>query len=156
MRDAALRLALDEPRVRTLINPRQSAPITYVDSPLNGPEAGDWTSALAAPGAPAPEALLRGAQGEFHLTTCFGRGWVALVLAASGDAASSEPQGALTLLRVPAAADVLGQVRQRYGLPDGAGERLVLVRPDGYVFGRWDRVDLDAARRALAQRGVMA
>ncbi|MBA2962761.1 MULTISPECIES: FAD-dependent monooxygenase [Ramlibacter] len=154
MRDAALRLALDEPRVRALINPRQSAPIAYAASPLNGPEVGAWTSAAAAPGAPAPEALLLGEGGEFHLSTCFGAGWVALVLGGAGAVARSEVQGGWTLLQVPDAADHLGQARQRYGLPGGAGARLVLVRPDGYVCGRWDHVDLDAARRELASRGV--
>jgi 3-(3-hydroxy-phenyl)propionate hydroxylase len=154
MRDAALRLALDEPRVRTLINPRQSAPITYVGSPLCGPEVGAWTSSGAAPGTPAPEALLRGAAGEFHLSTRFGRGWVALVLGGAGDTVRSEDQAGWTLLQVPDGADSHGQARQRYGLPAAGGERLVLVRPDGYVFGRWDLADLDAARRELGKRGV--
>ena len=47
----------------------------------------------------------------------------------------------------------LGQAWQRYGAQDGA---LVLVRPDGYVFGRWPAQDLAAVRRELAARGVHA
>ncbi|RZJ00347.1 MAG: FAD-dependent oxidoreductase, partial [Haliea sp.] len=60
MREATLRLAGSDDKVRPLINPRQSSPITYAASPLNGPQLGEWTSDLAAPGAPAPEALLAG------------------------------------------------------------------------------------------------
>jgi 3-(3-hydroxy-phenyl)propionate hydroxylase len=47
-------------KVRSLINPRQSSPIAYAGSPLNVPQAGDLGQRLAAPGAPAPEALLAG------------------------------------------------------------------------------------------------
>src|SRR4029079_7754252 len=79
MREATLRVALDDPSVRPLINPRQSAPIAYTDSPLNGPDEGAWTSDLAAPGQPAPEALLRGARGDFHLTQCLGTAFTCIV-----------------------------------------------------------------------------
>jgi 3-(3-hydroxy-phenyl)propionate hydroxylase len=51
MRQAALRLAIEDDAVRALINPRQSTPVRYVGSPLNlepddevfhgGPQAGD-------------------------------------------------------------------------------------------------------------------
>ena len=154
MRDAVLRLSLDEPRVRPLINPRQSAPIAYAASPLNGPEVGRWTSDLAAPGRPAPEARVLGGTGEFHLTECFGHGFVGLVFSGQGDAAHAEKRGdGLPLLHIPDAADAGGQARERYGVASGAGA-LVVVRPDGYVFGRWDRVDIEAARAALAQRGI--
>jgi len=153
MRDAVLRLALDEPRVRPLINPRQSAPIAYAGSPLNGPEVGRWASDLAAPGRPAPEALVRGEQGDLHLTQCFGRGFVGLVFGADGMAARVEQVSGFTLVHLPERADAMGQASERYGVVPGA-KALVVVRPDGYVFGRWDRVDLEAARGELKQRGV--
>ena len=131
---------------------RQSAPIAYVGSPLNGPGDGGWSSAMAAPGQPAPEARLLGDGGEWHLTTAFGRGFVALAWGAPGGTTQRELAPGFTVIRVPPAADVLGQFRQRYGI---AGDRaLVVVRPDGYVFGRWNDVDLDAARAALQARGV--
>ncbi|HZY18751.1 MAG TPA: FAD-dependent monooxygenase [Ramlibacter sp.] len=154
MREATLRLALDEPRVRPLINPRQSAPIAYGESPLNGPQHGAWDSDTAAPGRPAPEALLRGPTGNFHLTQRFGEGFTALVFDAAAGPARLEAAGAWSLLRIGPEADPLGQARQRYGVPDGAGPRLVVVRPDGYVFGRWDRGDLGAAQDELRGRGV--
>lgn len=155
MRDAVLRLSLDEPRVRTLVNPRQSAPVAYTGSPLNGPEVGRWSSDLAAPGRPAPEALVRGPQGDFHLTQSFGRGFVGLVFGEAGETARVEEVHGFGLVHLPEGADALGQARQRYGVGPGR-EALVVVRPDGYVFGRWDRVDLEAARAELKQRGVQA
>jgi len=153
MRDAVLRLALREPRVRPLINPRQSAAIAYVGSPLNGPEVGRWASDLAAPGRPAPEARVRGEPGDFHLTQCFGLGFVGLVFGADGDAARIDQVAGFTLVHLPARADASGQAAERYGVAPGA-KALVVVRPDGYVFGRWDRIDLETARAELKQRGV--
>jgi 3-(3-hydroxy-phenyl)propionate hydroxylase len=50
MREATLRLAVTDAKVRSLINPRQTAPVAYADSPLNAPEQGGWASDLAAPG----------------------------------------------------------------------------------------------------------
>ncbi|HYF20356.1 MAG TPA: FAD-dependent monooxygenase [Ramlibacter sp.] len=143
MREATLRLALDEPRVRSLINPRQTAPIAYADSPLNGPEGGR----------PAPEALVRGADGEFHLTQAFGRRFAALVFGGSGDTVTVSEDAGWTVLRIPGAADVQGQAWQRYGAQDGT---LVLVRPDGYVFGRWSSASAAVARQALREKGVQA
>jgi 3-(3-hydroxy-phenyl)propionate hydroxylase len=46
-------------------------------------------------------------------------------------------QHRIAVLDIPPEADSLGQARQRYGLPDAAAQGLVLVRPDGYVMGRW-------------------
>ncbi|HEX7890032.1 MAG TPA: FAD-dependent monooxygenase [Ramlibacter sp.] len=157
MREAALRLAVDEPAVRSLINPRQSAPVAYAGSALNGPQSGEWTSDLAVPGQPAPEALLRGAQGEFHLTQCFGTEFTCLVF---GDGplphalADLAAQG-VAVLDIASQADALGQARLRYGLPGGQGVgALVLVRPDGYVMGRWRGLDAQAVRACLQEKGI--
>jgi 3-(3-hydroxy-phenyl)propionate hydroxylase len=157
MREATLRLAVDEPAVRSLINPRQSAPIAYPGSALNGPQQGEWTSELAAPGQPAPEALLRGARGEFHLTQCFGTEFTCLVF---GDGALPHAVAALAaqgvaVLDIPPEADPIGQARLRYGLPGGQGATAqVLVRPDGYVMGRWRSIDAQAVRSCLQQKGI--
>jgi len=139
MREATLRLAVSDPRVRCLINPRQSAAIAYVGSPLNEPEQGEWTSQQAAPGMPAPEALLEGPHGRFHLTQCFGREFVCVVFSdgALPEAVKDLAGHGIGVLDVPPEADSLGQARQRYGLPDARAQGLVLVRPDGYVLGRW-------------------
>jgi 3-(3-hydroxy-phenyl)propionate hydroxylase len=157
MREATLRLALDEPAVRSLINPRQSAPVAYGNSALNGSEHGTWTSAQAAPGQPAPEALLQGPGGAFHLTQCFGTDFTCLVFGdgplphAVADLAS---QG-MAVLDIASEADAQGQARLRYGLPGGQGATaLVLVRPDGYVMGRWRGLEPEPVLACLWEKGL--
>jgi len=158
MREAALRLAQDDEAVRPLINPRQSSAIGYTDSPLNGGESGEsgpsgaWASALAAPGAPAPEALSRDAQGQpFHLSTRFGHGFVALAF--NGAPLGGLPPGVQPLQITPGT-DPHGQAWRRYGLHSPGEPALVLVRPDGYVLGRWHGLDSAPLRAALQATGV--
>lgn len=155
MREAALRLAVDDERVRSLVNPRQSAPIAYVDSPLNARAAGEWVSDQAAAGQPAPEALLEGPHGPWHLSQCFGKELTCLVF---GDGPMPGALRELTdhgvaVLELPPEADRLGQARQRYGLPDPRAQALVLVRPDAYVMGRWRGLDPAPLLAALQQQG---
>jgi 3-(3-hydroxy-phenyl)propionate hydroxylase len=157
MREAALRLAVMDARVRSLINPRQTSPIAYDHSPLNGPQQGEWTHALAAPGMPAPEAMLQGPQHRLHLTQCFGKDFVCLVF---GDGALPEAVAELTshgiaVLDIPPEADALGQAHQRYGLPHARSEALVLVRPDGYVMGRWSGLDPAPLLEAMNSKGLL-
>jgi 3-(3-hydroxy-phenyl)propionate hydroxylase len=155
MREATLRLAVSDATVRALINPRHSAPIAYEGSPLNEPEQGDWASALAKPGLPAPEALLEGAKGCFHLSQCFGKDFVCLVFGdgALPEAVTELAARGIAVLDIPAGADSLGQARQRYGLPDSQAQGLVLVRPDGYVMGRWRGLDPAPVLAAFNKRG---
>ena len=156
MREATLRLALDEPAVRSLVNPRQVAPVAHADSPLNAPERGAWSSAQAAPGHPAPEALLRGPHGEFHLTQCFGTDFTCLVFAdgAVPHAVADLAAHGVAVLEIASEADVHGQARTRYGLPGGRAEGLVLVRPDGYVMGRWRGLDPQPVLACLREKGL--
>jgi 3-(3-hydroxy-phenyl)propionate hydroxylase len=157
MREATLRLAVDEPAVRPLINPRQSAPVAYPGSPLNGPEQGAWSSELAAPGMPAPEALLQGPQGAFHLSQCLGTDFTCLVF---GDgplphAVADLARHGVAVLDIAPEADAQGQARLRYGLPGGtAAAALVLVRPDGYVMGRWRGLDPAPVLACLRDKGL--
>lgn len=137
MREATLRLAGQNEGVRSLINPRQSLPIAFGNSVLNAAEEGEWTNALAAPGAPAPEAWL----GQQHLTSHFGQTFVCLVFTTGNPPAELNLPG-LTVLRIPPACE---QAWQRYGLTlptsqnrgQGMVQGMVLVRPDGHVMGRW-------------------
>jgi 3-(3-hydroxy-phenyl)propionate hydroxylase len=84
MREAALRLASVGSIAKSLINPRQSTPIEYIDSPLNGPA----LSAFIRPGMPAPEACITSISGfkshekYTHLTQFFGGSFVLLVFSA--------------------------------------------------------------------------
>src|SRR5258708_9437745 len=78
LRAAALRLALVEPGVRSLINPRQTSPVEYVDSPLNQPDHGTAFTGGARPGMPGPETRLLNMQRSSHLTANSGIDYVAL------------------------------------------------------------------------------
>jgi len=169
LREAALRLALVAPGVRSLINPRQTSPVEYVDSPLNQPDPGTAFAGGPRAGMPAPEARLRTSQGMGHLTEFFGSGFVALYFSNNprlpqgvqrAADASRSGVAALRVVRISAqgtpdprsVVDELGQAWQRYGAMEGT---LYLVRPDGYVMGRWREaasmgIDIDRAlERAL-------
>lgn len=156
MREAVLRLAIVDAAVRPLIEPGQASPAACTASPLTIPQQGEWAHDLAAPGLPAPEALLQGAHGAFHLTQCFGKDFVCLVF---GDgplpkAVGELPALGIGVLDIPPEADQLGQARERYGLPDAEAQALVLVRPDGAVMGRWRGLDPAAMVAALSQQGL--
>ncbi|MDH2053607.1 FAD-dependent monooxygenase [Achromobacter marplatensis] len=157
MREAALRLALADETVRSLINPRQSAPISYDTSPLNLADGAPQAGPAAAPGQPALDALLQDGDAPRYLSECFGRGFVALAvsppapLSAELDALAAATQSLphpLQVVRVGADGwhDAHGQVRQRYGAADGM---VYLLRPDGYVLGRWTAPDAATLRAAL-------
>ena len=158
MREAVLHLAGSDPEVRSLINPRQSSPIAYVGSPLNRPEVGTWANELAAPGAPAPEALLSGPHGRLHLTQLFGRDFVCLVFSdgALPQAVRGLMEHGVAVLDIEPGADTLGQARARYGLAGPADTALVLVRPDGYVMGRWHGLDTAPVIAALQHKDLTA
>jgi 3-(3-hydroxy-phenyl)propionate hydroxylase len=157
MREATLRLAVSDEKVRSLINPRQSAPIRYDGSPLNATHApGAWTNDLAAPGAPAPEALLAGPAGTFHLSSLFGAEFLCLVFSdgAMPQAVRALAQEGMAVLEISPEADPHGQAYTRYGLPERAAQALVLVRPDGYVLGRWPGLDTAPLLAAMKERGL--
>ena len=152
MREATLRLAVSDAQVRSLINPRQSSPIAYSGSPLNTRQGGAWTHDLAAPGTPAPEALLHGPNGPFHLSSRFGRQFVVLVF--GGHLNLDLPE--LAVLPISKSMDMQGQAWQRFGLKGPDEPATVLVRPDGYVMGRWHGLDPAPLCAALDQLGVPA
>lgn len=142
MRTATLRLAPVEKAVASLINPRQSTPIVYSTSPLNQPDTSTWVNLLAQAGAPAPEALLTDVTGKtVHLTEYFGLQWVLLVF--TDQVLNQEfletVQGTswqVVLIGQHGLQDSKQQVQERYGfVPQEQG--LILIRPDGYVLGRW-------------------
>ncbi|HYG42918.1 MAG TPA: FAD-dependent oxidoreductase [Bordetella sp.] len=157
LREAALRLSLADATVRSLINPRQSSPISYQGSALNAADGIPEAGPQAAPGEPAPEALLRQDGRACHLSQQFGRTFTLLAFdcAPAALAQFDDLAQAATPLRIvpvgqaPGAVlhDADGQVRQRYGARPGT---LYAIRPDGYVLGRWRQADISAARLALA------
>jgi 3-(3-hydroxy-phenyl)propionate hydroxylase len=122
-----------------------------VNSPLNQPDQGTPFNGGARAGMPGPEARLRTLQGLGHLTALYGSEFVALYFSNNPrlpdylqrlSEGSRSAVAALRLVRVSAqgapdprtVVDVLGQAWQRYGAMEGT---LYLIRPDGYVMGRW-------------------
>ena len=124
MRQAALRLATVDAKVSSLINPRQSTPIEYIGSPLN---------TTANSGLPAPEALLdKGCgHGVEYLSQLFGKDWVLLEFS---NTPHSSLQAAAKLRHVGLTTSDSPQAWERFAATEGL---CVLVRPDGYIAGRW-------------------
>jgi 3-(3-hydroxy-phenyl)propionate hydroxylase len=168
MRDAALRLSVVDESVRSLVNPRQSSPISYEGSPLSTADGLDSAPDKSAPGQPAPELLLQRAGAKRHLTQSFGRGFViiGMDLDAAGSAAlhalrsefaGSEKVPAPEVLEIfdqsaggpqrPEAWQVLHDGLRQYA---SAPQTLYVLRPDGYVLGRWMASDMAQVKRALA------
>ncbi|MEN9433429.1 MAG: hypothetical protein RLZZ422_1018 [Pseudomonadota bacterium] len=158
MREAALRLAVVDKSVASLINPRQSTPIVYSTSPLNIVAQDQWFSTLAQAGAPAPEALLTDERGQpRYLTEYFGKEWVLIVFSQPALTTTLRQ----TLLNLPWQVVIVGaeglhdtyqQVQERYGFAEGE-QGLILVRPDGYILGRWSGLALDTCVNAWQNKG---
>ena len=72
------------------------------------------------------------------------------------EAVARLPEHGVAVLDIPAEADTLGQARERYGLAGTADTALVLVRPDGYVMGRWRGLDPAPLLAALQTQGFTA
>jgi 3-(3-hydroxy-phenyl)propionate hydroxylase len=169
-----LSLAVKHPGVRSLINPRQTSAITYVQSPLNVAD-GDGFGAGPVPGAVLAEFPLTIAEGgharEAHLTDLVGARFTALCFSDEGEVSADFTALAQAMrergvpfkvvsisahLRAEArgvhAWDHTGRIFGRYDAKPGT---VYLVRPDGHVLGRWRNAradDVDAAiTRALAR-----
>ncbi|MEO7851352.1 MAG: FAD-dependent monooxygenase, partial [Rubrivivax sp.] len=143
MRTAVLGLAAKHSAVRSLINPRQTSAIAYVDSPLNG--ASEGFDVGPAPGC----VLLECPVGDGFLTDLLCTGFTALYFGEEQDA----PELPCAVRALPRAADHTGRLYPMYGASEGS---LYLVRPDGHVLARWRdarRADVNAAlRHALHER----
>ncbi len=183
MREAALRLALVDPSVRSLINPRQSAPVVYGDSPLRADDGVPMGDPAWRPGAPAPDGVLPGAAQPTYLSQHLGQGFLVLAVDASQDQqaalqalcadmtpADGLPGPRLVCVASGARADG-GDAADPLRAADIAASPqpfaalrglVVVLRPDGYVLGRWPwqgGADADpcvAVRRALAPYHVAA
>jgi 3-(3-hydroxy-phenyl)propionate hydroxylase len=137
MRQAALRLAGSTPQVRSLINPRQSAPVRYPS------ESND--TRVASPGCVAPEARVRINNQSQHLTQYFGPSYSLLsfgeLLQVNGT--RSVPLNHET--------DPNLEARSRY---EASANTTVLVRPDGYIAARWDAPTSPAAITQAMHRSL--
>lgn len=160
MRDAVLSLAEKHPALRSLINPRQSSVIHYVDSPLNTISADDASFRSGpAPGAPLPEIKLVDRNGgDVFLTAQLHDGFNLLVYGAdeasrakiidwsNGSSVAATYIAAPSGLHDAALRDAFGQFAATY---DAAPQAVILVRPDGHVCARWRSFDADAVTQAI-------
>jgi 3-(3-hydroxy-phenyl)propionate hydroxylase len=153
MRDAALQLAVHYDFTRPLINPRQSQPYTYADSPLTSHRERD-AEFTTGPIAGAPLVNRRLGDSDWLLDH-LGRGFTGLYFSGnrSHDGSMSElfeSLGAACGDFTPLVVDN-EQVRNAYGASHGS---FYLVRPDRHVAARWRTVQLaevhDALQIALA------
>jgi len=150
MRDAALALAVHTDLTRPLINPRQSQPYTYAQSPLTGFPLRDREFS-AGPAAGAPLVNRRLKDGSFLLDR-LGRGFSGLYFASDGalpPALAGLPKD-LSVGDEPFTLIIVSDAPTfgTYGAVDGT---FYLVRPDRHVAARWRHIDLDEVRSALRQ-----
>jgi 3-(3-hydroxy-phenyl)propionate hydroxylase len=154
MREATLKLALADEKVRSLINPRQSTPIHYVGSALNVPDTDNWSNDLTAPGMPMSDVLLNdGSYPTQHLSQQFGKNFVCIVL---GTALEQSKQINLEQNSIKTYSCLGNKYagHSQFRLLNSSESALILVRPDGYVMGRWKGADITPLLAALKQTGV--
>ncbi|HEX4884050.1 MAG TPA: FAD-dependent oxidoreductase [Casimicrobiaceae bacterium] len=162
-RDAVLQLAKRHPFARRLVNSgRLSVPAVLATSPLNAPDVdAGFASGPGAmvPGAPAADAPVRGAEGDWLLGYLGGT----FTLLAFGDALAARDVAALAHAPIacrvvqvggdalPGATrldDVEGLAAKRYDARPGT---VYLLRPDQHVTGRWRAFDAARVRAAIAR-----
>ena len=157
MRTAVLGLAGKHGQVRSLINPRQTSAIAYLQSPLNVFSSDDF-SAGPAPGTVLPECPLapqeNGGRKARYITDLVNRGQGAFVgLYFSDD--GTVPAELLALSRsLPLQMEAVSASSQLLDLFGARAGSLYLLRPDGHVLARWHAATARQVMDALARAGV--
>lgn len=169
MRTAVLGLAARHPFLRPLINPRQTQPVRYTDSPLNEPAEASW-SAGPEPGSAALDCPLtlceRDTAREGHLTELLQASFTAVRFADESESPDALEASARRLNGTAAPLRTITIVSQRRqdlaaddvawdpagrlaALYDAAPGTVYLFRPDGHVLGRWRHPSATAVSHAL-------
>jgi 3-(3-hydroxy-phenyl)propionate hydroxylase len=133
MREAALRLSLENSMVSSLINPRQSTPIEYIHSALNALDDASFAKGPQ-PGQPAPEAtFVNTLLNTKHLSEIFGHEFIVLCFRTASTIAPLPRSIHAQIIVIDHSHE---QAWERYGAADGS---IYLIRPDGYVLARWQQ-----------------
>ncbi len=160
LRNAALSLAVHHAATRPLINPRQSRPYTYADSPLTAFAARDNEFA-AGPVAGAP-LINRKLGSDRFLLDQLGVGFSGIYFCDEGKvppevhnlfldrAAGDEALEPIIISRRAVGGSLAAEAGTfgAYGATDGT---FFLVRPDRHVAARWRQIVPDEVRRAFKQ-----
>lgn len=163
LRDAVLSLALSQPAVRDLINPRQATLVPLAGSTLNTPVGEGKAIAGLQPGDVVPNLRLLVRNGadwvEGSLHALLGPGFTLVWLGQAAGAAGLRRQlQHLTGLRLvviatgsaDTGADALAPAGDGTILPASRPRALVLVRPDDHIAGCWLDADAGSVEAALA------
>ena len=165
MRDAVLSLSISNDFSRHLINPRQSQPYTYIDSPLCVYRQGDeGFSGGAGSGAPIFNHCL---EDSSFLLDYIGRGFSAIYFNDENEidtdvlglsqalSVGNEKCSLIIISSVPVSApktqvllDSKRELFQRYAAENGS---VYLVRPDRHVLGRWKKCEIHEVLQAFRQ-----
>ena len=152
MREAALGLAVRDGFFATLVNPRQTAAITYGRSRLALADSG--FAAGPAPGATLPECPIERDGLPAHLTDLLGPRFTLLCFT------GARPDVNLGALPVTVAVVWIAPTRQGnanawdhtgglFAMYGAKPEAFYLIRPDGHVLARWTGLDNAAVRSAV-------
>ncbi len=147
LRQAALRLALHNEAIRSLLNPRQSLPVRYAKSEISA-QFNEYLNILQ--GLPAPDGLIVQGSETRCLSTFFGQGFVCLQFGTHSTSPAEQLNGAECI--AISATDKHAALFTRYGI-DLEVQTTVLVRPDGYIHSAWQGVSLLPALAELQRLG---